>query len=57
MRGTITKIMTLTFDLPGNDAGVFDLDPEDPTGDGVGLRADTVGCWTPSEPCSSACVS
>lgn len=51
------KSCPLNFDIPGNDAGVFDLDPEDPTGDGVGLRADTAGCWTPSAPCSSDCVS
>lgn len=27
----------LTIDLPGSDAGVFDLEPDDPTGEGTGL--------------------
>lgn len=26
-----------TIDLPGSDAGVFDLEPDDPTGEGTGL--------------------
>ena len=36
--------LELNYHLPGNDAGVFDLDPVEPTGEGVGLKADTVGC-------------
>lgn len=27
----------LTINLPGSDAGVFDLEPDDPTGEGTGL--------------------
>lgn len=32
--------------LPGSEAGVFDLDPVDPAGDGAGRSAATAG-WTP----------
>lgn len=30
--------------LPGSDAGVFDREPDDPTGEGMGLRDEMEGC-------------
>ena len=33
--------------LPDIEAGVLDLEPADPTGDGVGRREETAGCCGP----------
>ena len=45
----IKRLLKCTVDLhkacvPGNEAGVFDLDPVEPAGEGGGRSADTLGC-------------
>lgn len=30
--------------IPGSEAGVFDLEPDDPTGEGIGLSDEMEGC-------------